>query len=107
MYGVTWTYQMPEGTSAEAIAELFGQTASLYLGVPGLVRKYFGHSADARQVIGIYIWRSRADADAFYSPEWMEGVRSRWGTMPVKTEWEIPQLVESEEGRIIASATGG
>ena len=103
MYGVTWTYQMLEGTSAEAIAELFRQTAERYVGVPGLVRKYFGHSADARQVIGIYIWQSRADADGFYSPERIDGVRSRWGSMPVKTEWEIRPLVESAEGRIITS----
>jgi hypothetical protein len=42
MYGVAWTYQMPEGTSAEAITELFRQTAARYVGVPGLIRKYFG-----------------------------------------------------------------
>jgi hypothetical protein len=63
MYGVTWTDQMPEGTSAEG----------------------------------------RADADSFYSPDWIEGVRSRWGSMPVKTEWEIPQVVESADGRIVTS----
>ena len=103
MYGVTWTYDMPEGTSAEAITDLFRQTADRYVGVQGLVRKYFGLSADARQVIGIYIWRSQADADAFYSPEWIEGVRSRWGSMPAKTEWQIPQVVESAEGRIVTS----
>lgn len=103
MYGVTWTYRMPEGTSAEAVADLFRQTAERYIGVPGLIRKYFGLSADARQVIGIYIWKSRADADAFYSPQWIEGVRSRWGAMPEKAEWEIPQVVESAEGRIVTS----
>ncbi len=54
-------------------------------------------------MIGIYIWERRADADACYSPDWIEGVRSRWGSMPVKTEWEIPQLVESAEGRIVTS----
>ena len=94
---------MPEGTSAEGINELFRQTAARYVGVPGLIRKYLGFSADARQVIGIYIWERRADADSFYSPDWIEGVRSRWGSMPVKTEWEIPQLVESADGRIVTS----
>jgi hypothetical protein len=103
MHGVTWTYDMPEGTSPEAIRELFSQTADRYVGVPGLIRKYFGFSADARQVIGIYIWETRADAAAFYTPDWIEGVRSRWGSMPAKTEWEIPQIVESAQGRIVTA----
>lgn len=54
-------------------------------------------------MIGIHIWAMRADADAFYSLEWIEGVQSRWGSMPEKTAWEIPQLVESAEGRIVIS----
>jgi len=103
MYCVTWTYQMPAGHSAEAIAELFAKTADIYIGVPGLVRKYFGHSDDLRQVVGIYLWESKAHADAFYSPEWIAGVKSRWGSLPAKAEWVVPQVVESEERRVITS----
>lgn len=105
MYCVTWTYQMPEGHSAEQIAALFAKTADIYIGVPGLVRKYFGHSDDRRLVVGIYLWESKADADRFYSPEWVAGVTSRWGSMPAKTEWQIPQVVESAEGRVITAAS--
>jgi hypothetical protein len=28
---------------------------------------------------GIYVWRSRADAEAYYSPAWRQGVRERRG----------------------------
>jgi hypothetical protein len=105
MYCVSWTYQMPAGSSAAQIGELFARTADIYIGVPGLVRKYFGHSDDCRSVVGIYLWNSKADADAFYSPEWMAGIKSRWGTMPAKAEWVIPQVVESVEGRVITAAT--
>jgi hypothetical protein len=101
MYCVTWTYQMPAGHSAEQIAELFAKTANIYVGVPGLIRKYFGHSDDLRSVVGIYLWESKGHADAFYSPEWVAGVTSRWGSMPAKTEWQVPQVVESAEGRVI------
>jgi hypothetical protein len=28
-------------------------------------------------------------------------VTKRWGVMPTRTDWEIPQVVESEEARVI------
>ena len=74
--------------------------------MPGLIRKYFGHSEDRLSVVGIYLWESKAQADAFYSPGWVAGVTSRWGSMPAKTEWWIPQVVESAEGRVIADDAG-
>ena len=104
MYCVSWTYQMPPGYSAEQINDLFAKTAHIYIGVPGLVRKYFGHSDDLRSVVGIYLWESKAHADAFYSPEWTAGVKSRWGSMPAKAEWVVPQVVESAERRVITDA---
>ena len=104
MYCVTWTYQMPPGHSAAQIQELFARTASIYVGVPGLIRKYFGHSDDRLQVVGIYLCESKAHADAFYSPDWVAGVTSRWGSMPAKTEWNVRQVVESAEGRVVTDA---
>jgi hypothetical protein len=104
MYCVVWTYKMPPGYSAEQIRDLFAKTADIYIGVPGLVRKYFGHSGDRLSVVGIYLWESKAHADAFYSPEWIAGVKSRWGSMPAKAEWQVPQVVESVEGRVITDA---
>ena len=104
MYCVTWTYAMPPGRSAEQITALFAQVAHIYVGVPGLVRKYFGFSEDRLSVVGIYLWESKAHADAFYSPAWVEGVKSRWGSMPAKTEWIVPQVVESADGRVVTDA---
>ena len=75
----------------------------MYVGVPGLIRKYFGYSEDGRAIVGIYLWHSKTEAEAFYSPEWVAGVVSRWGVMPERTDWEIPQVVESETGRVISS----
>ena len=103
MYCVVWTYKMPPGYSAAQIKELFAKTAQIYVGVPGLVRKYFGHSDDRLSVVGIYLWESKEQADAFYSPEWTAGVVSRWGSMPAKTEWQVPQVVE-HDGRVITDA---
>ena len=69
--------------------------------VPGLVRKYFGYSEDGSTIVGIYLWRSKVEAEAFYNPDWVAGVTSRWGVMPTRSDWQVPQVVESAEGRIV------
>ncbi len=106
MHCVTWTYRTPAGLTKERADALFLSVAEKYVGVPGLVRKYFGYSEDGSSIVGIYLWQSRADADAFYSPEWLAGVTSRWGATPDRADWQIPQVVESTSGEIITASPG-
>jgi hypothetical protein len=101
MYCVLWTYTVPPALTEEAIRRQFLAVADRYVGVPGLVRKYFGFTDDAKSVIGIYLWTSREAADAFYSPAWITGVTERWGSAPTKTEWTVPVVAESMDGRVV------
>ena len=101
MHCVMWTYEVPPKLDEPAIRSLFEQVAGNYLGVPGLIRKYFGFSEDAASVIGIYLWASKSDADRFYSPEWMAGVAERWGAAPRRDEWVVPVVAESVGGRVV------
>ena len=102
MYCVLWTYSVPPELTEDAIRRQFLAVADRYLGVPGLVRKYFGFTEDAKTVIGIYLWTSREAADAYYSPEWIAGVTQRWGAAPVRSEWTVPVVAESIEGRVVS-----
>jgi hypothetical protein len=65
MYCVLWTYAVPPAFAEEAIRRQFAAVADRYLGVPGLIRKYFGFTEDGKSVIGIYLRTSREAADAF------------------------------------------
>ena len=103
LYCVTWTYTCPPDLTEAAIRNQFDNVAGNYLGVPGLIRKYFGFSDDASSVVGIYLWETRDAADAFYSDEWLSGVSERWGAAPVKQEWIVPVVAESVEGRVVAA----
>jgi len=103
LYCVTWTYVAPPDLTETAIRNQFDNVAANYLGVPGLIRKYFGFSDDARTVIGIYLWETKDAADAFYSDEWLTGVTARWGAAPVKQEWIVPVVAESLERRVVAA----
>ena len=101
MHCVLWSYPSPAGLTKEKADRLFADVAEMYVGVPGLVRKYFGYSEDGETIVGIYLWRSKAEAEAFYNPDWIAGVTSRWGVMPTRSDWQVPQVVESADGRII------
>lgn len=101
MYCVLWTYAVPPQLTEPAIRQLFSDIAENYLAVPGLIRKYFGFTEDARSVIGIYLWSSKEAANEFYSPEWMAGVTERWGAAPARNEWIVPVVAETGEGRVV------
>ena len=96
-----WTYAVPPSLDESAIREQFQNVAGNYLGVPGLIRKYFGFTEDGAGVIGIYLWETKAAADAFYSDEWKAGVTERWGAEPLRQEWVVPVVAESADGRVV------
>jgi hypothetical protein len=98
---VMWTYAVPPQLTEPAIRQLFAEVAGNYLEVQGLIRKYFGFSEDATSVIGIYLWASKQDADAFYSAEWMAGVTKRWGAAPRRDEWVVPVVAETIAGAVV------
>lgn len=103
MYCVIWTYAVPPSLDEPAIRRQFAAVADRYLGVPGLIRKYFGFSTDGKSVVGVYLWTSKEAAEGFYTPDWIAGVTERWGAAPERADWIVPVVAESAEGRIIPS----
>ena len=103
MHCVLWSYAAPAGLTKAKSDKLFAENAHRYVKVRGLIRKHFGYSEDGKTVVGIYLWESKADAEVFYTPEWVAGVTSRWGVAPTRTDWEIPLIVESADGRVITA----
>lgn len=101
MHCVVWTYAVPSSLDETAIRRQFDAVADRYIGISGLVRKYFGLSDDGRSVVGIYLWTSKEAADAFYTPDWIAGVTERWGAAPQRGDWIVPIVAESAEGRVV------
>jgi hypothetical protein len=88
-------FTLPEPMSAEGMAELSEASAPLYKDKKGLVRKYYVRSEDGTQVGGIYLWDSKADAQACYDMEWLERVTEAYGSRPVITWLETPVIVDN------------
>jgi hypothetical protein len=74
-------YKLPRSIDLAACAEHFRKIAPGFRSVPGLVRKQFIYAEDG-WAGGVYLWETRADADAFYTGPWLDGIRERYGMDP-------------------------
>lgn len=95
---VQFTLQGP--VTPEKAKELFAASAPKFRGVPGLVRKYYLLSGDGRTAGGVYLWKSRAEAEALYTPEWKKSIADRYGSQPTITFYESPVVVDNLSGEI-------
>jgi hypothetical protein len=74
-------YRLPPTIDLAACAEHFRKIAPGFRQVHGLIRKQFIYAEDG-WAGGVYLWHSRADAEAFYSGPWLQGIRERYGMDP-------------------------
>jgi hypothetical protein len=65
-------YRLPSNIDLKACAEHFRKIAPGFRTVPGLIRKQFIYAEDG-WAGGVYLWKTRADAEAFYSGAWLAG----------------------------------
>lgn len=84
--------------SAEQQRALFERTAPRYLGVPGLLRKWFLSAPGMGG--GLYEWRSRGAALAWFDAGWTERMRTAYGVEPVLEWFDAPCVVDNERGAI-------
>lgn len=96
-------FKLPQPISTAQAKEIFLSTAPKYLGLPGLIRKYYFLSADGAQAGGIYLWQSGADADRLYTEEWKAFVREKYGSEPSVTYLATPVVVDNEANAVITS----
>lgn len=98
---VTFTsFKLPKPIGLERAGDIFESTAPQYLGVAGLIRKHYVLSESGDTAGGIYFWKDRASAEAMYSPQWRELVRSKNGVEPVVTYMHSPITVDNDANAI-------
>jgi hypothetical protein len=102
MITVIDTIQLSKPITRDEARRLFLSTAPKYQGVAGLVRKYYVLSQDGSTVGGIYLWNSRAEADAMYTESWRAFVREKYGTDPSVTYLDSPVVVDNLTHEILS-----
>ena len=90
----------PPAITRAAIDEGFVKAVPTYQKIPGLIRKYFTVNDDGFG--GMYLWKSRAAAEAWFTPEFVAKSKARYGTEPQIIYFETPIQLDNS-----VSASGG
>lgn len=96
------TFTLPKPVTLDEARRIFLSTAPKYRGVPGLFRKTYLVADDGVTVGGVYLWRSRADAEAMYNQDWFAFVREKYGTEPKVTYFDSPVVVDNVTEEIVS-----
>ena len=101
MITVITTFRLPRPIAPAEARAIFLSTAPKYRGLPGLIRKVYVLSEEGSAVGGIYLWRSRAEAEALYTDAWKAFVREKYGTEPSVTYFQSPVVVDNDRREIL------
>jgi hypothetical protein len=89
---------VPAGLPKAKLVQMFEASTPQYKAIPRLIRKYYTIGADGTAG-GIYLWKDKASADAWYTDAWRADVQKRWGA-PAELSWfEVPVLVDNSGGK--------
>jgi len=102
MITVIANFRLPKPITRDEARRIFLSTAPKYQSVPGLVRKVYVLSEDGNTAGGIYLWNSRAEADAMYTESWNAFVREKYGTDPSVTYLDSPVVVDNLTHEILS-----
>ena len=93
-------FKLPQPMNVAAATAAFEQTAPKYLRKPGLVRKHYFVTEAGDRAGGIYLWKTKADAEACYNAEWCAMVTAKYSNPPEVVYVENPVIVDNVSGRI-------
>lgn len=94
-------FRLAAPISLEDATRKFQSSAPKYVALPGLVRKHYIRAADGSTAGGVYLWQSRAAAEAVYTGEWLERVRALYGSEPEVLWFDAPVSVDNTAGGTI------
>ena len=92
-------FKFPPGLSAAAEREAARATVARWRANPDLVRKHYIRSDDGRAG-GVYIWPSKAAAQAAHDAAWCASVEQRTGSPPTFQYFELTMLLDNEAGTV-------
>src|SRR5436305_11333879 len=95
-------FKLPADVTLASATELFKGSAPKYQNLPGLVRKYYLYGEGMGG--GVYLWKSRADAEKVYTAEWRRMIADRYGAEPEIMFFSTPVIVDNETQQVQVAA---
>lgn len=103
MYVGITKYRLPPRLDRAAVIADIRKTIPVYQGRDGLVRKYVAIDWDKREGVGVYLWETREQAEAFYAFA-RARIREQTGSEPEITLYEAPVIVDNLTGAVEIAA---
>jgi hypothetical protein len=101
------TFKAPPGADRDAILTDARATIPRWRANPQLVRKHYLLSEDGNECAGLYIWPSRAAAQAAHDAAWCAAVEKRTGAAPSIRYFELQMLLDNEAGTVTEWSKSG
>lgn len=102
------TFRAPPGADWDAILKDARATIPRWRADPTLMRKHYLLSEDGTECAGLYIWPTRAAAEAAHDAAWRAAVAQRTGAAPTIRYFALQMLLDNEAGTVTEwSADGG
>lgn len=95
-------FTLPKPMTRAEARKIFLSTAPNYVGTKGLLQKHYVISQDGMTVGGVYLWNSRAEAEAIYTETWRTFVRAKYNCDPTVTYFDSPVTVDNVAGQIFS-----
>jgi len=99
---------LPAAIPAAGLPDAFARAVPEYERLDGLDYKVFTVSADGQRFGGIYLWRDRRAAEAWFSPAWHARVLARYGTPGDVRFYAVEAIVDTrpaaERSRVVLDA---
>jgi hypothetical protein len=89
-------FPLSPSMSADDVRASFQSSAPSYQNLPGLMRKHYLRAEDGSVGGGVYLWESKAAAEAVYDDAWRQRLTERFGTPPTVEYFESPVMVEPD-----------
>lgn len=99
-------FRVPETTSRAELLEVFRQSTARYRDLPGLIRKYYLLDGPEGTAGAVYLWESRAAAEAVFTEDWRRSFAERYGVAPEVDSFETPVVVDNLTGETLDAETG-
>jgi heme-degrading monooxygenase HmoA len=98
------TFKVPKEMTRDKALELFKSRAPIFQNMPGLISKQFLFDADRNVAGGVYLWESRAVADACYQGPWKDGIRKLALSEPEIAWFDSPVVINNETRQVKTAA---
>jgi hypothetical protein len=92
-------YRLPQAIDHDACLAHYEKIAPGFASVDGLISKHFIWS-DRGVAGGVYQWRSREQAEAFYTGPWRKGIVERYGMEPEIEYFTVFCITDNNRGKV-------